>query len=119
MIPRDWIEHRRGDRERVGWIVPDGKLFVAVDLLGRVRTPRPVEWLDAEELLDGLGIAYLAERYTLTVADGRERPVRIGEVTTDSVDVIADDFGAASAVGSAPERIRLPFPAPRELRQIG
>jgi hypothetical protein len=111
----DWIEHKRGDRELLGWIAPDGDGFVVFDLLGRSRTPAPVDWLDAEELLEELGIGYLADRFTLVRDDGSEQPVRIGEVSASGVTVIADDFGAASAVGADPERFRLPFPVPIEL----
>lgn len=112
MTPEGWIEHRRGDRELLGWIVPEGDGFVVVDLLGRPRTPAPVDWLAAEELLDDLGIGYLADRYVLVRDDGVERPVRIAEVSTDRVTVVADEFGAASAVGANPERFALPFPVP-------
>ena len=104
-----WIEHRRGDRETLGWMVPAGDGFVVIDLLGRPRTA-PLEWLDAEEFLDELGIGYLADRYLYA-----GRPVRIGEVSTSGVTVIADEFGAASAVGADPERFHLPFPVPAEL----
>ncbi|BDI22316.1 hypothetical protein [Herbiconiux sp. L3-i23] len=116
MAPTSWIEHRRSDGELVGWIVPDGDGFTTIDLLDRARITEPVDWLSAEESLDELGIGYLADRYTLDLADGRARPVRIGEVSTDRVVVVADDFGAASAVGANPERFELPFPAPESLR---
>lgn len=109
MTGDDWIEHRRGDRELLGWMLPEGEGFVVIDLLGRPRTP-PVEWLAAEEFLEELGIGYLADRY---LYDGR--PVRIGEVSTTGVTVIADDYGAASAVGANPERFALPFPVPADL----
>lgn len=109
----DWIEHHRGDRELLGWMLPEGDGFVVIDLLGRPRTA-PLEWLAAEEFLEDLGIGYLADRYLLS-----GRPVRIGEVSTAGVTVIVDDFGAASAVTppgvSGPERIRLPFPVPAEM----
>lgn len=108
MIADDWIEHRRGDRERVGWMVADGDGFQVVDLLGRPRTDDPIEWLDAEQLL--------ADRYTLTLDDGTVRSVRIGEVSPDGINVVADDWGSASAVGSKPEVFRLPFPAPDALQ---
>ena len=110
-----WIEHRRGDRELLGWIVPDGDGFTVVDLLGRPRPASPVDWLAAEALLDELGIGYLADRYDLVLADGTARPVRIGEVSTAGVTVVADDFGAASAVGADPELFRLPFPVTPEV----
>lgn len=41
--------------------------------------------------------------------------MRIGEVSTEGVTVIADEFGAAQAVGAAQERFRLPFPVPDDL----
>lgn len=106
MTPTDWIEHRRGDGELLGWMQPEGDGFVVIDLLGRPRTP-PLEWLAAEEFLDQLGIGYLADRYLYD-----DRPVRIAEVSTDGVTLVADEFGAASAVGASPERFRLPFPVP-------
>lgn len=116
MLPPDWIEHRRADGEVVGWMVPDGEGFHVHDLLGRPRTAEPLEWLEAEELLDELGIGYLADRWTLRFADGTERPVRIAEASPRGVTVVADEFGAASAVGGVLERFRLAFPAPTELR---
>lgn len=112
MTPADWIEHRRGDRELLGWMEPSGDGFVPYDLLGRARTDSPVDWLAAEELLDELGIGYLADRYVLVLDDGAERLVRVGEVSTAGVTVVADDWGAANAVGAHPERFRLPFPVP-------
>ncbi|MCI1219872.1 MAG: hypothetical protein LKF99_04985 [Bifidobacterium sp.] len=37
-IPDDWIEYRRdSDHERLGWIMPEGDGFAAIDVLG-VRT---------------------------------------------------------------------------------
>ncbi|MWB96998.1 hypothetical protein [Agromyces seonyuensis] len=115
MSHEDWIEHRRTDRELLGWIVPAGEGFHVVDLLGRTRTDAPVDWLEAETLLDGLGIGYLAERYLLALPDGAVRPVRIGEASMQGITVVADEYGAASAVGADPDRYRLPFPAPVEL----
>ncbi|MFD4958823.1 hypothetical protein [Microbacterium sp. NPDC058389] len=115
MLPPDWIEHRRPDGEVLGWMRADGDGFRVFDLLGRERTPggadgEPLEWLDAEELLEELGIGYLADRWTLRFADGSERPVRIGEASPRGVVVVADEYGAASAVGANPERFPLPFP---------
>lgn len=117
VLPEGWIEHRRGeDREPVGWIVPDGEGFRPIDVLGRRVTAGPVEWLEAEEILDALGIGFLANRYLLSLPDGTERPVRIAEVSPEGVTVVADEFGSASAVGAGSDRFRLPFPAPEELR---
>lgn len=93
MVGEDWIEHRRADGERVGWIVPRGEKFVVVDLLGRERGG-PVDWLTAEEALEELGIGYLADKYLLTLEDGSELRVRVAEITTASITVKKDDFGA-------------------------
>ena len=119
MSRTDWIEHRRGDGELVGWLAPEGEGFHVVDLLGRTRTDEPVGWLAAEELLDDLGIGYLADRYSLRTSDDHEREVRIGDVSTAGIIVVADDFGSASAIGAKPERFALPFPAPDELSPLG
>ncbi|TQL48218.1 hypothetical protein FB562_1304 [Homoserinimonas aerilata] len=116
MLPENWIEHRREDRELVGWIVPEGDSFQPMDVLGRRATPAPVEWLEAEEVLDALGIGFLADRYILRLPNGSERPVRIAEASPDGVTVVADEWGSASAVGAGSDRFRLPFPAPKELR---
>ncbi|MFC8682183.1 hypothetical protein ACFT30_11730 [Microbacterium ureisolvens] len=118
MLPADWIEHRRGDGELVGWMLADGDGFRVYDLLGRERTPAPgdpIDWLAAEELLDGLGIGYLADRWTLHLVDGTRRPVRIAEASPRGVTVVADEYGAASAVGAVLDRYRLPFPVTDEL----
>lgn len=115
MLPADWIEHRRGDREVLGWIVPDGDGFRVRDLLGRERTVEPVTWLEAEDLLDELGIGYLADRWLLRGPDGSARRVRIAEAGPRGVTVVADEYGAASAVGANPERFHLPFPVSDDL----
>jgi hypothetical protein len=114
----DWIEHRRSDGEHVGWVVPAGDGFHIVDLLGRRRSQAPVDWPDAEEALETLGIGYLANRYSLRLADGVEQRVRIGEVSASGIVVVADDFGSASAVGANPTSFELPFPAPEGLRSL-
>ena len=94
-IPADWIEHRRADGERVGWMRPVGELFVAVDLLGRERSA-PLDWMLAEELLDELGIGYLADPYELLL-DGQWRRVRVLEVSTESIRVKREDWGDMTA----------------------
>jgi hypothetical protein len=116
VLPPDWIEHRRPDGERLGWIVPDGDGFRVRDLLGREVSLAVVDWIEAEETLDALGIGYLADRFALRLPDGTERPVRIAEASVRGITVVADEFGTASAVGAAADRFRLGFPAPDELR---
>ncbi|MGW9551386.1 hypothetical protein ACWG8W_10090 [Citricoccus zhacaiensis] len=114
-LPEDWIEHRREDGEPVGWIVPDGGGFRPMDILGRPVGDAPVDWLEAEEALDARGLGFLAERHRLRLSDGAERPVRISQASPDGIVVVADEFGAASAVGAQAEVFHLPFPAPEEL----
>ncbi|GAA4152054.1 hypothetical protein GCM10023068_32010 [Leifsonia shinshuensis] len=110
----DWIEHRRHDGERVGWIRPDGDLFVPVDLLGRDLSG-PVGWLEAEEALESAGIGYLAELYELRRPDGSWLRVRLAEVSPDRIVAKKDDFGA---VGAPQLYYALPFPAPDDLRVL-
>ncbi len=113
MLPRDWIEHRRGgDRERLGWIRPEGDCFVAHDALGR-ETTGTVDWLTAEEALEERGLHWLADLWQLDLPDGTRDRVRIVEVTPDRVVVKGDDFGAVDMVT---QNYVLPFPAPDALR---
>lgn len=110
----DWIEHRRHDGERVGWIRVAGEEFVPVDLLGR-ELSGPVGWLEAEEALDRAGIGYLAELYELRQPDGTWLRVRLAEVSPERIVAKKDDFGA---VGAPQLYYPLPFPAPEELRPL-
>ena len=117
MLPNGWIEHRRqGDRELVGWIEPHSDGFRAYDILGWPVGTDTVDWVTAEDALEERGIGFLAERYRLRLPDGTERPVRISEVNTSCIVVIADEWGSASAVGSNADTFELPFPAPKVLQ---
>ena len=119
VLPPDWIEHRRAGRR-------DARL----DRPGRRRLPRPRPARargDRRTSSTGSrpkrcstpsGIGYLADRYALRLPDGTERPVRIAEASVRGVTVVADEFGAASAVGATLERFRLAFPVPEELRPL-
>lgn len=110
-VPSDWIEHRRGDGERLGWMRPIGEQFAVIDLLGRPRTPA-VDWLEAEETLDTLGIGYLADPYEAYL-DGQWRRVRILEVSPRSIRIKREDWGDMTA--PLIEHV-LPFPMPETLR---
>ncbi|QEW03054.1 hypothetical protein [Microbacterium lushaniae] len=93
----DWIEHRRsGDGERLGWMKPVGEGFVAIDLLGRLRTD-VVEWMVAEQVLDDLGLGYLADPHELRLDDGSWLRVRIAEVSPVAIRVKKDDWGDMNA----------------------
>ena len=116
MLPADWTPHRRpDDRELVGWIRPEGDLWVPVSLLGHDVT-EPAEWLDAEEALESLGLSWLAEVWMLERPDAAPLRVKLVEVTPERVVVKTDDFGAIDA---PVEHIRLPWPAPARLRPPG
>lgn len=108
----DWIEHRRsGDGERVGWMKPVGEGFVAIDLLGRPRTD-VVEWMVAEQVLDDLGLGYLADPHELRLDDGSWLRVRIAEVSPGGIRVKKDDWGDMNA----PQiDYAVPFPVTEEL----
>jgi len=112
--PSHWIEHRRGDGELLGWMEQDGDGFVAIDLLGR-RVTEVVDWLDAEEHLDALGIGYLADRFELRLDDGRWLLVRITEVSTEAIRVKKDDWGD---MGATLIEYTVPFPLPDGLRPL-
>jgi hypothetical protein len=109
----DWIEHRRGrDGELQGWMRLEGDGFVVIDLLGRERTS-VVDWLTAEETLDGIGLGFLADPFELQLPDGTWLKVRIAELSTDGVKVLRDDWGTAD---DGEREFLLPFPAPENLR---
>lgn len=113
MLDERWIEHRRsGDKERLGWMIPTGDGFVAVDLLGRWQTEE-VDWLTAEQTLDELGIGYLADRYELLLAGGTWLRVRITEVSPDGIRLTKDDWGV---IGAADRNYLIRFPATSDLR---
>lgn len=110
--PDEWIEHRRGDGERIGWMRPEGDGFVVIDLLGRQRSG-VLEWLDAEETLDALGIGYLADPYELLLDDGRWLRVRLTEVSEDGIRMKTEDWGA---IDIPIREHRVGFPLPETLR---
>ena len=113
MLPPDWIPHRRlDDGELVGWLRPEGELWVAVSLLGHDLTG-PVAWLVAEQTLEEIGLAGLADAWTLERPGASPLRVRIVEVNPDRVVVQTDDFGAIDA---EVDRYELGWPAPAELR---
>ena len=93
---------------------PEGDGFVPVDLLGRERAG-VLDWLAAEELLDELGIGYLADPYLLDRAGHPPLRVRIVEVSPRGIRVKRDDFGA---IDVPLEAYALEWPMPAELRPL-
>jgi hypothetical protein len=118
VISADWTPHRRDDGELLGWIRPEGEAWVAIDLLGHEAT-EAIEWLDAEDALESVGLAWLAEVWMLERDEGAVR-VRIAEIRPPDapgragrIVVHTDDFGAIDVPFT---RIELPWPAPVTLR---
>ena len=99
--------------------MPDGDGFRARDLLGR-EAPGRRRWTGSppRRLLDELGIGYLADRYVLHASRRHRAPGADRRGERPRRHVVADEFGAASAVGATLERFRLAFPAPDDLRPL-
>jgi len=113
VIPADWTPHRRPeDGELLGWIRPDGELWVPVTLLGHDASG-PIEWLEAEEVLEAKGLSWLADIWMLERHGADPLRVRMVEVTPQRVVVKTDDFGAIDA---PVQEYELPWPAPATLR---
>lgn len=74
----------------------------------------PIEWLDAEELLESAGLAWLADIWMLEREGRPPLRVKLVEVNPRHVVVQTDDFGAIDA---PVERFELPWPAPAVLRR--
>ncbi len=91
---------------------PEGDGFVVIDLLGRRRSDA-LDWLAAEEVLDGLGIGYLADLYELRLESGEWIRVRLSEVSPTAIIAKLDDWGV---VGAPQVYYPLPFPMPENLR---
>lgn len=75
---------------------PESDGFVAIDLLGRRRT-EVVDWMRAEEVLEALGLSYLADPYELRLDDGSWLRVRIAEVSSSAIRVKKEDWGDMTA----------------------
>jgi hypothetical protein len=120
MIPPNWFPHRRDDGELVGWIHESGEDWIAIDVLGRSASD-PTDWLSAEEALERVGLAFLADPWMLDCEGERPVRVRIVEVTPgdgaeDSGRIVVkiDDFG--DVTGGLGTRFTLPWPIPSRLR---
>jgi hypothetical protein len=111
-VPADWTPHRRDDREVVGWLRPEGDLWVAVDVLGHDVGPAQ-DWLAAEAALEARGIGWLADVWMLERPPGPPLRVKLVEVTPDRVVVQTDDFGAIDVPVT---RYEFAWPAPPTLR---
>lgn len=121
MIGPDWIPHRRpDDRELIGWIRPEGDAWVAVSLFG-ADVSGPLDWVEAEEALEAVGLSWLAEPWMLERPGTDPLRVRVVDVSPASpegdpgrVVVKTDDFGA---IDVPYELLELPWP-PAGLRPL-
>ncbi|MFT4148017.1 MAG: hypothetical protein QM632_04400 [Micrococcaceae bacterium] len=104
-IPNDWIAHKRSDNELLGWLIPSGEDFIAVDLLGQKR--EAMDYLQAEEYLEEKGLAYLAEPYLYQPSQGKWIKVRIVEVSSKKIVLKTEDYGDITA---SQEQYTLAFP---------
>lgn len=98
----------------VGYIIADGDLWCGLDILGR-RITGAVEWFEAEQALEARGLQMLVEPHVLSYG-GRERRVRIVEVTPDHVLLVDDEQRDANVVGADHETFTLSLPVGDELR---
>lgn len=124
MLPETWIPHRREDGELIGWIdmtVAEPNL-VPIDRLGRAMDPVE-DWFEAEEMLDSIGLRFLAERYSYRGGGGNPDDddeaahavtVRISHVYDDRIVLTTALTDAVEDVG---REIVVPFPAPDGLRE--
>lgn len=88
MPEQNTFDHLRGsDGEHVGYLhLTEDGAFVPFDLLRR-RRGGPVELDEAEALLDGIGLALLAEPWWLDHGEHGRVEVRIQEFRRESVTV--------------------------------
>ncbi len=104
MIPDDWRPHRReGDGELVGYLVPEGgagedEKVVPVTVFGSpLGDAQDVP--SAVEVLESVGLSYLADRWSLRLEDGRWITVRLNEAGPDRLVVSNADFGYEGDIG--------------------
>lgn len=101
-----WVPHRREeDGELLGYLVPSSDKYVPVTVFGYVLGD-PTDFEDAAEVLESVGMSYLAERWWLRRDDGW-LAVEIVEASPDGVVVQSVDFGNDVSYG---QRFRLDAP---------
>lgn len=104
------FEHRRAsDGEHVGYMkLTADDAFVPIDLMWNELSPA-VSFDVAENLLDELGLTYLAEDWYMYSERARRRVrVRISEVMPDVIVVANAEFGISDDIGT---RYTLPNPS--------
>ena len=103
----EWIVYTRAeDNELLGFLVPDGELFVPVTVFGYVLSD-PVDRDQGAHVLESVGLSYLAERWWLRLNDNRKITVEIVEASPTQVVLKNVDFGYEGNFG---ERFTLTAP---------
>lgn len=112
MIPSTWTPHYRlDDGELIGYLQPaeDG-LVVPVTVFGYPLDEACEEWA-AEQVLEEVGLSYLADRWQLTIPEGTVRvviteasPERLVLASADFHHVVGADIGAPYVL-SVPDEI--------------
>lgn len=101
MIPSDWTPyHRVDDGELIGYLQPsadDADLVTPVSLFGHPLADEPGEDWWAEQVLEDLGLSYLADRWELVREDGTTSRVVISECSPERVVVALAEFAQVIA----------------------
>lgn len=107
MIPTDWMPyHRDADSELLGYLVPAGDECVPVTIFGYVLAEAS-DAMDAQAVLDAVGLSYLADRWRLTLEDGQSIQVLLAEASPERLVVTNADYGYLGDIG---HRLVLPVP---------
>jgi hypothetical protein len=103
VIPQTWRQYRRAeDNELLGYLRPvddaPGR-YIPVTVFGYALGD-PTDEYDAEQILEAVGLSYLADRWLLTL-DGRTEPisVQIVEASPQRLLVKNVDFGYEGDIG--------------------
>lgn len=113
MISSSWVPYQReDDGELLGYLVAEGGTFVPVTVFG-YRLGEAADEYDASQVLESIGLSYLADTWVLSIAD-REEPinVQIVEASPEVLRVKSVDYGWEQDYGTI---IELPVPEPGNL----
>jgi hypothetical protein len=115
VIPGVWEPHyRSGDGELIGYLIPaDNELVIPTTIFG-YRLEPAMNRFAAEQILDDLGLSYLANVWLFDHEDGSERRVVLVECNAD--EVVVANAELALVVGAPREsgdRQVIPVPTER------
>lgn len=113
MIPSTWLPYyREDDGELIGYLQPVGALWRPMTLFGyAMAEPMAERW--AGEVLSEAGLAYLAEAWLYTAADGTESRMSITELTADQVTLVPREFALVVGNPELADPVRLSVPTDR------